>query len=187
MTADVKQRLVNGTIIVIASFVLWSGGKSLHEAYFPEAHFATGIDLFHIPSGIRLLLLLIGGAAAATGIALANLFFTGRDLGVHGSAHIMLAAFYTAFVTLLSLWLTLLVLGVDRDLKVLAPRHLPWICLGTAVGSSLFHNAYFHAIAPGPPGTLFVNTLAMIVGDFLGSLVVVSLLWAGIWLSRRVL
>jgi len=67
------------------------------------------------------------------------------------------------------------------------PPHLPWICLGTAVGSSVLHNAYFYAIAPIPLETLLVNTLAMIAGDFLGSLVVVCLLSGGIWLSRRVL
>lgn len=186
MSASMMERVVNGVLIAVTSFILWLASRSLHESYFSEVQFAMGIDLFHIPSGIRLLLLLIGGVAAATGIALANLLSVEAELGIGGSAQIVLASFYTAFATLFSLWLTLRIMGVDRDLKVLVPRHLPWICLGTAVGSSMFHNVFFSAIAPVPLASLALNTLAMIAGDFLGSLAVVGLLWGAIRLIRRV-
>jgi len=50
----------------------------------------------------------------------------------------------------------------------------------------MFHNVFFSAIAPVPLASLALNTLAMIAGDFLGSLAVVGLLWGAIRLIRRV-
>jgi len=168
-----REQIRNGVLIASTSFALWLSSVFLHKTFMPSLKVAEGIDLIYLPSGIRLLLLLIGGVAAAVGVAFANLALVEAELGIGDPALFTLTAVYTAFTPLFSLWLTMRFLGVDRSLKVLSARQMPWICLGTAVGSSVLHSIYFSFTHPRPPLEILSGTLAMSFGDFVGSFLVV--------------
>jgi hypothetical protein len=168
-----KEQSLIALIIVATSFVLWSVAELVHETYLPQTRWVAGVDLVYFPSAIRLLLLLVGGAAAAVGIAISNMLSVGSDFSLESPILITVTAFYTAFAPLFGLWVTLKLLRLERGLKNLEGRHLPLLCLGTSVISAVLHSVYFDFMQGSPSSNIIERTVAMALGDFTGSLIVV--------------
>lgn len=173
---------VNG-VVAIASGVAWVASFLAHNHFLAFLNHAPGIDLLFIPSGIRMLALLIGGGWAAVGISLGSLFLTGAEFQTMHPGTILAVALCSGFCPYLALRLSLSLVGVGRDLGNLSPARLPLISLGVAAGSALLHNLLFAVLGLAAWHAFWGNTLAMMAGDFLGILLAVVAVYA----ARRAL
>lgn len=67
------------TLIVACSAVAWVGAFMIHSSFLPFVSHSPGIDLVFIPSGVRLLVIMIGGIWAAVGFPSARCFSPGPN------------------------------------------------------------------------------------------------------------
>ena len=181
----VDKNMWSTAFAVIATGFLWGGSSLLYQWSVPFTSVSVGVDWFYIPSGIRTLAFLIGGVWAAAGIALTNLILVPQQFGATSNALIVALAFGTSAIAYIGVVLTMWMLNVDLNLKSLTPGKLPLICLGAAISSSLGHSAFLASLGLKPWAVVPRDTLAMITGDFTGSLLVVGAIYALIKLWRR--
>lgn len=180
-----RESLKINVLIVFISAVVWVGAFKAHEMVLPMARHAAGIDIFFIPSGIRFFALLVGGIWAAAGVVLGSLLLAGSEFNLRSSAEIATIAAYSGFAPYISLLASQRLIGIERNLGNLFPRHLPMLAFGTAAGSAVLHNLLFWTLGLETAEMLPSGILAMATGDFLGSLMVVILVIGVMRLYRR--
>ena len=162
-------------LIVAASALIWLAGSLLYRWVAPPTGFVPGIDIIYPPAGLRTLLLIIGGGWAAVGLSVANLAMIPEELGLHGLASRILFSAYAGAVPYVAMLGTFGLLGIARGLTDLSPRHLPALCFGIALGSSVLHVAAFCVIGSVPWSGFMAAAAAMTLGDFTGCLIVILL------------
>jgi hypothetical protein len=165
--------------------VLWFVAFRLHDLLLPMTALTAGIDLIFIPSGIRFFALLIGGVWAAVGVSLGSLLLAGSEFGLRSPVEIAGIAVCSGFAPYAALLATQRLVGIDRSLTNLFPRHLPILALGTAIGSAVIHNGLFWLFGFTSTEVIFSRTLGMAAGDFAGSLMMVVLVIGLMRLYRR--
>ena len=168
---------VNGCIAAVAA-VAWVVSFKLQDLFLPSLAAAPGIDLIFIPSGVRLLVILVGGVWAAAGVCIGTLFLAGPEFQTGSPWIVAAVALCSGLCPYLAIRLSLRVMGVDSGLRTLAPLHMPFLSLGVAAGSALLHNLLFAILGVAPWPAFASHTLSMAMGDFAGSLIaVVAAYW----------
>lgn len=175
---------VNAAVVVFSGLA-WALAFALHDHFLKFLAHAPGIDLVFIPSGIRLIALLVGGIWAALGISLGALLFTGPEFGTMQPGIILAVAACAGFCPYLALLASLRMTGVDAGLGNLRPLHLPLVSLGVALGSSLLHNLLFSTLGLAPWPDFADHVLAMASGDFLGIFLAVAIAYLSLRILRR--
>lgn len=160
-------------VIVMASAIVWLAGSLLYRWAAPQTGFGPGIDLIYPPAGLRTLLLIVGGGWAAIGLSIANLAMIPEELGLNSLAARLLFSAYAGFAPYLAMIASFRLLGIAPGLTNLAPRHLPVLCFGIALGSSVLHVAAFCVIGSVPWRDFVAAAAAMTLGDFTGCLIVI--------------
>lgn len=177
---------VHGAIIVLSALA-WVGSFTIQNRFLPFLHHAPGIDLVFIPSGVRMLAILIGGIWAVLGICLGSLFLTGAEFQTMHPGIILAIAACSGFGPYVALRLSLRAGGVAADLRDLTPTCLPLISLGVALGSALLHNLLFSSLGLEPWSGIASNILAMATGDFIGILLAMVIAFLVLRAVRRTL
>ena len=172
-------------IIVVCSALAWIGAYMIHNRFLPFFSHSPGIDLVFIPSGVRLIAIMIGGIWAAVGVSLGSLFLTGPEFHTMQAGTILAIAACSGFGPYLALRVSLRATGVELGLKQLSPGLLPVISLGVAVGSSLQHNLLFSLLGLEQWSGFTDHVLAMATGDFLGILLAVVVVFLILRISRK--
>lgn len=155
------------------SAAAWAGSFTLHERFLPFLAHAPGIDLVFVPSGVRLIAILIGGIWAVAGICLGSLFLAGPEFQTLQPAMILAIAACSGLCPYVALRVALRATSVDAGLGNLTPGRLPLISLGVALGSAVLHNLLFRVLGLEPWSLFADHVLAMAAGDFLGILLAV--------------
>lgn len=175
---------VNGTIAVLSGLA-WVGAYLLHMHFLPFLNRAPGIDLVFIPSGVRLIAIMIGGVWAAIGVCVGSLFLTGPEFQTAQPMVILFIAACSGLCPYLALRASLWATGVDARLAGLTAPKLPLISLGVAVGSSVLHNLLFGVLGLAPWRDFPANAAAMVTGDFVGILLAVVIVYLGLRIWRN--
>lgn len=162
-------------LIVALSAVAWTGSFLLNERFVPFFAHAPGIDLVFVPSGVRLLAILIGGIWAVIGVTIGSMFLAGAEFATIQPAVILAIALCSGLCPYAALRGSLRMTGVDSVLSNLTAGRLPLICLGVALGSAVLHNLIYSALGLESWPHFSDNVLAMATGDFLGTLLAVIL------------
>jgi len=160
-------------LIVVASAAIWLAGSLLYRWAAPHTGFVPGIDIIYPPAGLRTLLLIVGGGWAALGVTIANLAMVPEEMGLHSLTSRILFSAYAGLVPYVAMIGSFRLLGIGRGLTDLSPRHLPVLCFGIALGSSVLHVAAFCVIGTVPWSSFVTAAAAMTLGDFTGCLVVI--------------
>lgn len=158
------------SLIAVLSGVAWTASFLLHNHFMPFLAHAPGIDLVFVPSGVRLIAIMIGGIWAVVGICLGALFLTGMELHTLHPGVILAVSACAGLCPYVALRASMRIIGVEPGLGNLAPVHLPLISLGVALGSSVLHNVLFCTLGLAPWRDFADHVLAMATGDFLGIL-----------------
>jgi len=155
--------------LVLLGFALYWLTYEFHELLIPYVSYAQGIELLFLPAGIKLVMVMVGGwrGALGCGLALFSLsprFWPGQD-------PLWLAGYAT-----LSVCVTWAVLGVMLGRKALGPALEGlsfWDIVQIDATNTLLHgiaiNGYFCALGLRSSEALWSSALAMALGDFLGS------------------
>ena len=173
-------------LIVAASALVWLAGSLLYRWAAPPTGFVPGIDVIYPPAGLRTLLLIVGGGWAATGLSIANLMMVPDEMGLHSLAARILFSAFAGFAPYVAMIGSFRLLGIAPGLTNLAPRHLPVLCFGIALGSSVLHVAAFCVIGSIPWPGFVTAAAAMILGDFTGCLLVILVALGVIKASRMI-
>jgi hypothetical protein len=175
---------INGLIVVLSALA-WAGSFLLHQHYLHFLNRAPGIDLIFIPSGVRLIAIMIGGFWAAVGVCIGSLFLTGPEFHTAQAGVILAIAACSGFCPYLALRGSLWATGAGQGLAQLSAPKLPLIGLGVAVGSSVLHNLLFSVLGLEPWNTFAANASAMVAGDFVGTLLAVVIVFLMLRLYRK--
>lgn len=160
---------VNGLIVVLSGSA-WVASFLAHEHLMPFLSHAPGIDLVFIPSGVRLIAIMIGGIWAVAGVSLGSLLLTGPEFHTMNAGVVLAVSACAGLFPYLALRASMRILRVEPGLGNLSASHLPFISLGVALGSSVLHNLLFGALGLEPWQAFGDHVLAMATGDFLGIL-----------------
>jgi hypothetical protein len=167
---------LQGPILATVAAILYFVTYRFNELFDAWFLYAQGINLVFLPAGIKHLAILLGGPWGALGcfvslFILANEFWQGVPTG-----DIALYSLVSTCATWAGIAVCLKVLGLDRDLTNIRFIHLPLIDLFTTFLHGFTTNVFF--ILKGmKTDHLMTNALAMMVGDFIGSFIILTLLW----------
>jgi len=177
--SNFSARLALGCALAYALFFFFN------HLLFDRLEFTRGVNWVFLPSGLRLALVLVFLGTGSMGIALAscaiNWFYYGDDL--LGSVIIGIISGYAPW---LARRLSIDWVNMDPDIRQLTPLRLLQIAIIFAVCSAVLHQLWF---AWNTPAVDFVgNTAVMVIGDLLGTLIMLFtlrllMLW---WRSARV-
>jgi hypothetical protein len=175
---------IKGLIFVFSALV-WVGSYLLDGHFLHFLQHTPGIDLVFIPSGVRLIVIMIGGIWAALGVCVGSLFLVGPEFQTAQQWVVLSVAVGSGLFPYAALRASLWATRVDEKLANLSAIKLPLISLGVAVGSSILHNFLFSALGLKPWQDLAENSLAMAAGDFIGILLAVAIVFVILRLIRR--
>lgn len=172
-------------LVMACSALVWVAAYMVNTRYLSSLALVPGIDLLFIPSGVRLMAIMIGGVWAALGVSIGSLYLTGPEFDTGQPFVIMAIAAGSGLFPYIALRASLSATDVKPSLQNLTAAKLPLISLGVAVGSSLLHNLLFSALGLEPWSAFFSHVMAMATGDFLGILLAVALVFVALRLLRR--
>lgn len=163
-----KAYLVEAAVLVgISAFLYWAGFE-LQGWLFSFTEHIPGVNWFYLPSGLRVLLVMVAGAFGATGIFLATIVIDLMHMpDIRGS--MMLA---TALASGFGAWVALCLLRwkcvISEGLTGLTTVALLQFALLFSIFNALFHQTVW--LLSNRSGSLFmVDIWPMFVGDLLGA------------------
>jgi len=185
MDKEMLERVMLGIALVIASALLWVVFSIATQNLLGWAQYSRGIDLLYLPAGARLLIVLVFGIWGATGIAISNPLMAMFVFGPNAQPETFTNSFIAGFVPYLTVVAGCKLLGVDRDLAALRPIHLAVLALAVSIATPLAFNMQFMFDGLKPQEDLAANLSAMMLGDFLGCLLMLVLARLAIAIYRQ--
>lgn len=164
---------------------LWLAIGLLNREFMGFTQLVPGINFVYLPAGLRLLLVLLLGGAGALGILIANPVLFLLVIGPGTPLEIATNSLAVAFVPYFAVRLCAAGLRIEPSLGGLRPWHLPIMSLAVSVASPLLINHNFLLFGRHPAADFVHNTTSMMVGDFLGCLLVIATARLAIWAYRR--
>ena len=175
---------VNGLVFAVAG-VAWVGSFEFSRHFLPYFEHAPGVDFIFIPSGVRLIAVMIGGIWAALGVSAGSLFLVGHEFSTGSIGTVAAISAGSGLFPYVALRASLSAVGVGARLTQLTPLKLPIVSLGVAIGSSVLHNLLFCALGIQSWESIAANTTTMATGDFAGTLLAVVIVFAALRILRR--
>lgn len=175
---------LQGPILAILAATLYYLTYRVNELFDVWFLYAQGINLVFLPAGIKHLAILVAGPWGALG-CFVSLFILANEfwLGVP-PAQIALYSLISTSATWAGIVLCLRTLGINRDLQNIRFMQLPLLDLFTTFLHGFITNLFF--ITMGMKTDNFMsNALAMMFGDYMGSFILLTLLWLVISYSKR--
>lgn len=164
--------------LIVLGFTLYWLAYEFHELLIPYVAYTQGVALLFLPAGIKLVMIMVAGWRGALGCGLALFSLTPRfwpDLDLP----------WLALYSALSVCLTWLVVSWMLRRKALGPNLDGlsfWDIVQIDAVNTVLHgiavNSFFWSLGLRSSETLWPATLAMALGDFLGSGVVMLLVLA---------
>ena len=164
----IKQTF-NDVGLTLLSFLLYWTAYQGHELILPYVAYAQGVELLFLPAGIKLVMIMVAGWRGALGCGLALLtvapsFWPDQELAV-----LVLYAALSVGVTFLVAGLLLRHRGMGSTLQGLSFWDIVLIDAFNTVLHGITINLYFWAFGLRSSDELWSTTLAMALGDFLGT------------------
>ena len=175
---------VNGLVFAVAGLA-WVGSFALSRHFLPYFEQAPGVDFIFIPSGVRLIAVMVGGIWAALGVSAGSLFLAGHEFSTGNIGTVLAIAAGSGLFPYVALRMSLRAVGVGARLTQLTPLKLPIVSLGVAIGSSVLHNLLFCALGIQSWKSFVPNTTTMVTGDFAGTLLAVVIVFVVLRIIRR--
>lgn len=179
------NRTLHKAIVVIVSGEIWFFSGLFNEQVMSFVSFAPGIDLIYLPAGIRIALIMVFGIWGAIGIACFDPILFVNEFGWRPPMQMAVTALTVGFVPLLTVVACRRVLGIGPGLSGLQLAHLPVIALAAAIATPLALNIEFISENLRGSGDLFSRLSAMAMGDFLGCMVALAVIWAVVKVGER--
>jgi hypothetical protein len=169
--------------LVLVCAVIYFFAFQLNDFLFGDLQFSAGVNWVFIPSGLRLLLVLVLSQLGAIGIALASCAIS----YLHGSPDSHLFNLVTGVISgatpLIARYVALHTLKLNVDLSGLTGQNLFKASLLFALISAFTHQIWF--VWQGATTDFIASALVMAIGDWLGTVLVLALASVMIKLYRQ--
>lgn len=169
--------------LVLVCAVVYFFAFQLNDFLFGDLQFSAGVNWIFIPSGLRLLLVLVLPWLGAVGIALSSCAI--NYLGASPDAHLfnIVTGVISGFTPLIARYVAIHAFRVHVDLSGLTGQNLFKASLLFALISAVTHQIWF--VWQGATTDFVASTFVMAVGDWLGTVLVLALASVVIKLYRR--
>lgn len=171
----------DSTIAVAFSALAFFLLCQINDLLFQHLAYSPGVSWIFLPSGLRLLLVLMLAGPGAIGLMLGSLL-----AGLSRSQELELAlaaAFISGLSPWLARWVCLRTMHVKSDLNELSALRLLQMALVFAAISAVLHQALYAGV--GLSTNFLEGAAVMAIGDLLGTLVVLYLVKLALWRWRR--
>ena len=159
------RRLLVVALTSIAYFLLFE----LNNVLFSSLGYSKGVDWIFLPSGLRLVFILVFVEAGAAGIALASIFITHFYQADGQLFNSVVVGMISGLAPLLARRVCIDLLKLDVNLQKLTAATLLKAALVFAVMSSVLHQLWFSW--RGQSENILSGTGVMMVGDFAGTVI----------------
>ena len=166
---NVFAAVVSGTVF----FFLFH----LNDFLFSQLTYSTGVNWVFLPSGLRLLLVLMFAGSGAVGVMLGSLV-VGLDRPVSLEVTCA-AAVISGLSPWLARWVCLRAMRIRSDLKEINALRLLQMALVFAMVSAVLHQALYTGAGLSP--SFLEGTAVMAIGDLLGTMVVLYAVKLALW------
>lgn len=150
----------------------------LNQLVFASSGFSQGVDWVFLPSGVRLAAVLVFVHWGALGVALATAAISWHSHAEGGVLAASITGVISGFAPWLARWLYLRLAGIGTDLAQLSSGTLLRMAALFAVITALMHQLWYWS--RGMTQDLLQSTAVMAVGDFVGCLIVLYAIKAGL-------
>jgi hypothetical protein len=177
--------ITSGWFIEIAMCALAYGALFYLNSWLTSSLvFAAGVNWIYLPAGLRLFLTLIFGLPGAIGISISSFL-----ISCQGDPSLSLTAcigigLISGFAPYLARIFVFKNIHLEPDLSNLSLQKLGFCILIYAVSSAGLHQWWFTTMGLEDAGT-FNHFLVMLLGDILGSLLLIAIIKYGIDLLKR--
>ena len=167
--------------LVISSALAFYLLCQINEVLFSPLAHSHGVSWIFLPSGLRLLLVLMLGGLGALGVILGSLAIgIGRSPGGDVA---LAAALISGFAPWLARWVCLRTIQVRTDLNGLSGLRLLQMALVFSVFSAVLHQALYVGVGLSP--NFAEGVAVMAIGDLLGALLVIYAFKLALWRPSR--
>ena len=176
--------VTRGLWVVTSTAVVYFFACKVNDLLFASIGYAAGVHWVFLPSGLRLVFVLVFGWLGALGIALASFVIASPWSSQLGLLDCAVTGFISGFAPLLARAISIYGLGLRANLEGLTGLTLLKTALVFAVISPVLHQLWY--TWNRDTQEFLANTSVMIVGDLLGTLIVLYLGKHGIeWLTGK--
>ena len=182
MSSDASPRPLSTLLTVVGCGVAYAVFFLLNHLMFNHLEFARGVNWVFLPSGLRPSLVLVFLEWGALGIALSSICISWFAYSLP-PLHALVIGSISGLAPWVARRLCLNWLKMDPDIQHLNPGQLLQLAVIFAVISPVMHQLWF--VWTGLNTDFLQGTLVMIVGDLLGTLLILfTLRLLILWLRR---
>ena len=171
-TSPAKLNLQTQALIVLACGMAYFGAFQLNQYWFDWFEFSHGTNWIFIPSGLRLLLVLVLVRMGVIGIVLSSMAINYSFGDPNAHVFNIVTGVISGAAPYLARYLSTTWLKLDTQLTNLTSRAFFKVSILFAVANALMHQVWFYWI--GHTENFVGSLTAMTVGDWLGSVLVLA-------------
>ncbi len=155
-------------VLMVTSAMIYYFGFQIQQHTLQMTEYLPGINWVYLPSGLRVLLVLVAGIWGALGICLSTVVIDLQHYGDIRGAMLLMTAWISGFGAWLALHALYRLGRIDPQLKGLSIGQLLEYALLYASVSSLGHHLIWWAF-DRPSNLWFIDIWPMLVGDLAGA------------------
>lgn len=173
MPSSDKLSLETQTLIALVCGIAYFYAFQLNTFFFEWSEFAHGVNWLYIPSGLRLLFVLVLTHAGSLGLVLGSVAIN-YALGSPDNSHAfnLITGLISGGSPYLARVIAIHFLQLNTQLDGLTAKSFFKISVLFALTSSLLHQVWY--LWNGKTDDLITNTLVMAVGDWFGTVLVLA-------------
>jgi len=172
-----------GLIAVLLGALIYAFTFWLNHWLFAQIEFDHRANWLFIPSGVRLLLVLLLDHLGALGIVVGSLIIEWLYFGNDAEWFDLVSPMISGLSPLLARWTLARWFNLGTNLERLTPKILTQYALWFAAFSATLHQAWFAIHSPS--SYRIEGWIPMFIGDVTGNLFVLSLLYLGVKALRH--
>ena len=164
----------NRALVVASCALLYYWCFYFNRFIFNQLEFSFGVNWIFIPSGLRLVMVLIAIEEAAIGIVFASFLIGLENYYLESLLKTSVTAIISGGSPLLARIICLNFLGIDKELFKLTPKSILVMSIVFSLLSASLHQLWFNYNGLNQQ---FIHSLTvMAIGDLIGTILVLSLI-----------
>jgi hypothetical protein len=154
--------------LVVGTFIAYTALYFVNEWFFSSLQFSPGVNWIYLPSGFRLMFVLIFVESGAIGVALASMFLSSLFTFKGDLISVLVTGLISGFAPYLARYVCHDKMGMDLELRDLTARKLISVAVVFALLSASMHQVFFSW--RGQTKNFISSTAVMTVGDIVGTI-----------------
>jgi hypothetical protein len=153
--------------LVVGTFIAYTALYFLNDLLFSSLEFSAGVNWIYLPSGFRLMFVLLFVESGAIGVALASIFLSSIFNFKGDLVSVMVTGLISGGAPYVARYVCHDKLGLDLDLRNLTVQKLIGVAFVFALLSASMHQVFF--TWRGHTENFFSSTAVMFFGDIVGT------------------